>query len=328
MRITDNAVTPIGTDTDTQQLTFLSPWKYSAWYGPPTRKNATRPRLVWPRLSLYRWGELSDGEPAFWRDTPPDTYERYWREVGADLGTELLKRAQPINFPATHESTLVPDDQRHEQTFSMRYVPRIFDGAKHHPGLVTLYRIYRDVLPRIIHQDLGIVATPLEPGERSAEAFLVHPDQNEQLDPHRDERLTVAFYLSSGSGLVVSHHPGARTMTELRALPVSIVWPAMGTFVLFDGRRHPHVGISSGLTPEMPAQERLDKLFDNQGFWVSGHYGNTYAAHTPDVMYGAWMPRPELHGHRIVISMNYRTPEDAQPPVSTLDQVFSQLTTA
>ncbi len=165
---------------------------------------------------------------------------------------------------------------------------------------------------------------------RVAEAFVVNSDGGESLDPHRDERLTVVFYPVPGSALLVSHNTRAQSLEEIRRSPATLVIPRQGDFLIFNGLKHPYIGISFGITSADSKSERASKFSETlEGFNIKAllHNHVAYRSAGKSVLsLDELVEASDLGGDRIAIGLNYMT--DNSGKQTALDQLFNQVRTA
>lgn len=196
--------------------------------------------------------------------------------------------ARPIDFPAASPTTLLPKDQDPSTvTFRMRHAdlatPDILEDAP--IGLVNLVANYSGIVA-VGAYDMsamlcgpGIRPRPLSDGNyRRVEAFVTNPANGETSDWHVDERLTLPLYIQPGQALLVSHLTNARTVDDILESPFTLVEPAVGQFIAFDGVRHPHKGLAhKDFTGDRIA---VGVLYDLPGVGVDGPQLDDLIAYT------------------------------------------------
>ncbi len=297
-------------------------------YAEPALDQDWQPDLQRPWVAVYGLEDLSivrhwDNHAGMENDL---------REFGANLTTQMLAKAQHIDFPATDPTTLVEEDAKASTFFPMRYVPDLFSHIDS-PELFKLADIYRSILPIAIRSELGIAVEPLAPSQRAAETFISDPDKGESLDPHRDERMTVAFYPSPGLGLVVSHCVNARTFADIKSNPSTLVLPGGASFVVFNGVRHPHIGVSLDLHVEDSLSARQAKMQALlRKFKIVDYASNLFEevvlnGRSERVVNDEYLlTTPGRAAERVVVSMNFNTTGEraADTQQTHLDELLKQ----
>lgn len=196
--------------------------------------------------------------------------------------------AKPLSFPALSPTTFLPKDQNPKlTTFSMRHAdlaaPEILEVSP--ISLLNLVANYSGIVAVGAYDmsallcGAGVRPQPLpDKNHRRVEAFITDPEVGESSDWHVDERLTLPLYVQDGQALLISHLTNARTVEDILESPFTLIEPAVGQFVAFDGVRHPH----KGLTHKQFKGDRiaLGILYDLPGVKVVGPQLDDLIAYT------------------------------------------------